>query len=287
MSTFIFVDNWLTTLASPASSGATTLTFSQTVPTIAAGQILPITLNDAATGAVFEVVYATANSGSNATVIRGQEGTAAVSWLASDNAYAPGATSGTLGAMQQTNVPIKTNSPLQFVDIASDTISNFSTLTQINVTPFSIPAGAITQGAVLRVIGRGEFAVGSPTTISFQVKVGSHLFGSIVNVANGNPYAVSGPNGGWVFSTTAICTLAGSSGNLRNLIGLQSLADIAGPSSVTGGAFTTQGEQSTSINTTIANTVTFWAAFGAASVSNTVTMDNCSIEIIYPQNVVT
>jgi len=281
MSTFLFANNWLTTLASPAGSTDTTLTFSENVPTIGAGQILPITLNDAATGAVFEIVYATANSGANATVIRGQEGTSAVSWLAADNAYAPGATKGVLAAMQQTNVPITTNSPLQFVNVAADTKANFSTYTQINTTSFTIPAGALSQGAVLEISGSGSFAVGAPTTLALEVQVGGQVFSQIIHPSS-VPYSVSGPTGAFLFSVSAACTVAGTSGNLSVVSGYYALRDFntANPAYLSG-TFTT------SVNTTIGNAVRILAQYGAASSSNTLTLEAWSVNILYPQTVVT
>jgi len=47
---------------------------------------MPLTLNDAATGLVYEIVYVTAISGAALTVLRGQEGTTAQNWNAGDYA---------------------------------------------------------------------------------------------------------------------------------------------------------------------------------------------------------
>jgi hypothetical protein len=90
MPAFIFANNVSTTLANPITSTtqtSITLTSSANLPTIAAGQIFVLTLNDAATQSVFEVLYCTARSGATLTVTRGQEGTAATTWLGGDYAY--------------------------------------------------------------------------------------------------------------------------------------------------------------------------------------------------------
>lgn len=87
---FTFANNINTTLAAAASNTATTLSLVTTagIPTsLPSGTYFALTLNDAATRSVFEVVYVTAVSGSNVTVVRGQENTAANSWLAGDYAY--------------------------------------------------------------------------------------------------------------------------------------------------------------------------------------------------------
>ena len=89
MTTYVFANNVNTTLASVASSSATTLTLSSStnLPTLSAGQIMPLTLNDAATGSVYEVVYVTAISGATLTVTRAQEGTGAQNWSVGDFAF--------------------------------------------------------------------------------------------------------------------------------------------------------------------------------------------------------
>lgn len=91
MSQFVWADNVNTTLASGITSSATslTLTSSANLPTLTAGQVFVLTLNDAATQSVFEIVYCTAISGATCSGLsRGQEGTAAQAWLALDYAYA-------------------------------------------------------------------------------------------------------------------------------------------------------------------------------------------------------
>ncbi|MFM0128775.1 hypothetical protein [Paraburkholderia sediminicola] len=92
MTVFTCANNINTTLAGAVSTGATTITLSGTanLPTsIPAGEVLVITLNDAATRGNFEIVYATARTGATLTALRGQEGTAALAWLTGDFAYSP------------------------------------------------------------------------------------------------------------------------------------------------------------------------------------------------------
>ncbi|MGU2415213.1 gp53-like domain-containing protein [Burkholderia cenocepacia] len=87
---FIFANNVSTTLAGAISSTSTTVTLSSAAnlpSSIPAGKMLVITLNDQATRQTFEVMYATAISGATLTVLRGQEGTAALAWSAGDFAY--------------------------------------------------------------------------------------------------------------------------------------------------------------------------------------------------------
>ena len=94
---YVVADNVSTTLATAASSTATTFTLASAanLPTLSAGQAMPLTMNDAATGLIYEVVYVTAISGVTLTVVRAQEGTGAQNWNIGDYAFcAP--TSGTV-----------------------------------------------------------------------------------------------------------------------------------------------------------------------------------------------
>lgn len=89
MSTFVFANNVSTSLGSAISSTATTITLASgaNLPIVPPGSYFPLTLNDKATGTVYEIVYVTAITGVSLTVIRGQEGTTAQSWLVGDYAY--------------------------------------------------------------------------------------------------------------------------------------------------------------------------------------------------------
>lgn len=92
-------------LASGISSTATSLTVSSgtgsAFPTPVAGQsYFKLTLIDAATESINEIVHVTARSGDNFTIVRGREGTAARSWSVSDLAVNM-VTAGTIAAMAQ------------------------------------------------------------------------------------------------------------------------------------------------------------------------------------------
>lgn len=97
MSQFVIANNVNTQLATAALSTATTLVLasSANLPTLTGGQMMPLALNDAATGGIYETVYATAISGATLTVLRGQEGTSALNWNVGDFALC-GPTAGTV-----------------------------------------------------------------------------------------------------------------------------------------------------------------------------------------------
>ena len=106
---FILVNNFNTTLSAASSSTATTFTVSSSanLPTLAAGEVLPITLNDAATRLVFEICYVTSISGNILTVERAQEGTSAQNWNVGDYIW-NGPTAGT-SLLQNTTDPFTTS----------------------------------------------------------------------------------------------------------------------------------------------------------------------------------
>lgn len=102
---FVFANNAATTLAAPISATATSLTVQSGTgaefPNPGVGQQFAATLNDAATGLLYEIVYCTAISADTFTTIaRGQEGTTARAWLAGD-LIANVPTAGQMAAMVQ------------------------------------------------------------------------------------------------------------------------------------------------------------------------------------------
>ncbi len=199
MSTFVFANNVNTTLAAGINSTATTITLTSSahLPTLAAGEIFALTLNDAATQSVFEIVYVTAITGATLTVIRGQENTAAQSWLTGDYAYG----SNTAGILES------------FVQSGSEPGSGFVTLdppTQqsgsINVGgPINTGSGAAVaagDGGFGRSASTGAILIGgssSSATIDYGVTVGGEVTinkGLYVAGAFGSPVVESGAGGG-------------------------------------------------------------------------------------------
>lgn len=111
--TYVFANNVNTTLAAAATNTDTTIQIasSTNLPSLTTGQIMPLTLNDAATGNIYEIVYVTAISGTSLTVIRAQEGTGAQNWSIGDYAFSDN-TAGTTSSTLVPNATPGTQSPL-------------------------------------------------------------------------------------------------------------------------------------------------------------------------------
>lgn len=198
--TFVISNNVNTTLATAATSSSTTLTLasSANLPTLSAGQVMPLTLNDAATGQIYEVVYVTAISGVTLTVTRAQEGTGAQNWNIGDFAYcAP--TAGTVAMINgnpanQFQVAPATQ-PAHAVQLGqlgnagvvpgrllrTSVYRNQGGVLTVNIngSGFS-PAGtnvftplAATSAVRATVLGAGGAGAGAPATASGQVSFGS------------------------------------------------------------------------------------------------------------------
>ena len=101
MTNFVYANNVSTTLAAATTSAMTTLTLASAtnLPTLMPGYVLPLTLNDAATRMIYEVVYVTAITGTTLTVMRAQEGTAAQNWAIGDYAFSA-VTAGAMNALR-------------------------------------------------------------------------------------------------------------------------------------------------------------------------------------------
>ncbi len=85
---FLFANNAISTLAGPISNTATTVNLTAgsgaLFPNPGSGQQFSLTLIDQATGLLNEIMYVTTRVTDTLTVVRAQEGTTALNWLAGD-----------------------------------------------------------------------------------------------------------------------------------------------------------------------------------------------------------
>lgn len=162
MTYFVYANNISTQLAAAATSSDTTLTLASAtnLPTLTTGQILPLTLNDQATGLVYEVVYVTSISGATVTCTRGQEGTSALNWSIGD--YVEGmATAGT----QATS----TGNPNNKFQLATGTDSNQAA-----------PLSQLQSGSYTYAVDTSGTA--NTITATFSPAISSFVDGQVVRV---------------------------------------------------------------------------------------------------------
>ena len=177
MTAFVFANYVDTTLAAAASSTATSLSLSSSanLPVLGPGEIMPLTLNDAATGLVYEIVYVTAISGTTLTILRGQEGTSAQNWSSGDYAFVS-PTADTVAPVVGTHSPV-----------ASETLPAVNRLV---VTPGTLTAAIDLTLNDQSAAGSSVTAFGSAA--AYDVTVQSP-------VTTGSPY-IELPDGSQVYS---------------------------------------------------------------------------------------
>ena len=178
MPQFIFGNFINTTLSAAATSTDTSLsvTSATNFPTLETGQQLPITLINAATQTVYEIIYVTAISGTTLTVLRGQEGTVAQAWSIGD------LVKGCITAATVSPSP-GTHSP-----VSSETLP--VTLGTLKVTP-----GTLTEDITLTTPNAGD--PGSETTIYGSASAYTTTVST--GVTSGSPY-IELPDGSQVYS---------------------------------------------------------------------------------------
>ncbi len=204
MALFLFANNASSVLASAISSTATVIDLSPGTgalfPNPAAGQQFTLTLNDAATGLVYEIVYCTARSTDTLTVVRGQEGTAAVSWLANDRAFLT-ATAGALGSLAPLASPALTGTPTVPTAVGG-TNSTQAASTAFVAANFAALAGNSAQ----------QFSVAAGT-VDTQAAALAQVFGWKAGTLSGN-HTIAAADGGTIFAVTsasAVVTLPAAS----------------------------------------------------------------------------
>lgn len=213
MSIEIYSNNASTTLASAINATAVSLSVlsgtGAEFPNPTAGQFFRLTLNDALTGAVFEVLYCTSRSGDTLSVQRGQEGTTAHSWVSGDKVFA-GPTAGAMGNLAQ-QVQVQENVFNYAVDSGSAN-AYVVTLTPTNLsTPVPgavinwLAANANTGPSTVQVNGGSVYPllgpartplqggeVGAFCTMTFDAAFSSYV---LVNSTGGAPQVPSTVNG--------------------------------------------------------------------------------------------
>ncbi|MCK7098854.1 hypothetical protein L8P93_15035 [Enterobacter kobei] len=228
-------NNAQTVLSAGISSSATTLTVNTGTgalfPAPVSGtSFYKLTLVDAATGQLTEIMHVTARTGDVMTVLRAQEGTTARAWSANDIA-ANMLTSGSLSFFAQNESPKFTGAPL------APTPSQADNSTKIATTAFV--AGAITAnpGRLINVLTFTASGTYKPTSGTKKIRVrivggGGAGGGAAASTVSGYISCSDGGGGGTYGETGLIDATAISSVSV--IVGLGGTSVIGGNGS-TGG----------------------------------------------------
>jgi len=174
MSKLIFANNATSNLVAAISNSSTALQLTPNTgmlfPSPTSGQYFILTMTDAATGLIHEIMYGTAKSSDTITVVRGQENTTARAWLVGDyvSCYP---TAGTQATFAQ---PDQLQQGAYSFSIAGGTANALSAAIAGDLA--TVPAG-------MPLIVQAISANTVPATL--QLTIGSMVF-SAVNIVKGN-----------------------------------------------------------------------------------------------------
>ena len=208
---YIFSNDINTTLAVAINSTQTTISVasSANLPTLAAGEVLPITLSDAATHSNYEVCYCTAISGTDLTVLRGMEGTTAQAWLLNDLCY----NAHTAGTTASFDGGLGTDSGAANAYVV--TVPMTLTAYQVGMVVRFIPANASTLGgSTINVNGLGVVDLLGQAGLALQEK--EVATGLTAAIYNGTAFVLLYSIGGTVQVPPA--TASGQAVNLGQII---------------------------------------------------------------------
>ena len=196
MAQFLFANNAVTTLAGPITNTSTTLNVSAGTsalfPVPGAGQFFCLTLQDAATRLLTEIMHVTAVSGDTFTVARAQENTTALNWLANDLAGNL-VTAGALVSFAQTNsIP---TSIYEGTDTGSANALVVTTTTPASSAPVAGQISVVTKSST-----------SGPNTGAVSLRIGSSDTSHSVVYNDGSALT----SGAWLASATAVLFFTGS-----------------------------------------------------------------------------
>ncbi|WP_431613614.1 glycine-rich domain-containing protein [Enterobacter roggenkampii] len=202
--TLLTANNAQTVLAAGISASATSLTVNSGTgalfPAVTSGvSFFKLTLVDAATGQLSEIVHVTARTGDSMTIVRAQEGTTARAWSANDIA-ANMLTAGTIALLAPLDSPSLTGTPTVptaapgtnttqaastgFVGAAISAVSGRMLGAPLIFTSsgsYTPSAGA--KAIIVQVVGGGGGGGGTPATSSTQNSVGGGGGGGAIAVS--------------------------------------------------------------------------------------------------------
>ncbi|MBI4044777.1 MAG: hypothetical protein HY392_03650 [Candidatus Diapherotrites archaeon] len=148
----------------------------------------------------------------------------------------------------------------------SSAIANTTTETNFD-TSYTLPADALTTGKVLKIKAQGKYSSTATPNLNLRIKYGSTTLvqSGSVNVVN------TASNQGWLVEGTIIARTTGSTGTAMATGYFHNGRNNNMPLTNAG---------ATTIDTTTANTLQVSAQWNTASPSNTITLENITIEAL-------
>lgn len=217
MSQILFANNAQSTLAGGISSTATTASLAigtgALFPNPSAGQYFVMTFTDTATGLLNEIIHVTAISGDTITMVRGQEGTDALSWQASDLANNR-LTAGQMSALAQ-STSLRTPLPAGTTTFYVSTTGNDTTGNGSSGAPWATGQHAVNMiqdgydfdGDAIALVQFADGTYGNSIILNGPL-VGANGTASLVLAGN------SGAPTNVFFSTTGPCVAAENGGQM-------------------------------------------------------------------------
>lgn len=247
--TLLSANNASTVLSAGISASSTTLTVNTGTgglfPSPVSGtSFFKLTLIDAATGTLTEIVHVTARTGDTMTIVRGQEGTVSRLWSANDIA-ANMMTAGTLSLLAQKDLTLQISNNLSEI-AAAGAVAQAAARVNLGIAArlqkftasgsFTVPAG-VTTLYISGCAGGGGGGGGSSSTASSSAATcggsggaGQSVQRVPVSVTPGQIIPVVIGNGGTAGAGSATGTNAsnGGSGGVTSLGSLMSLTPGSG-----------------------------------------------------------
>jgi hypothetical protein len=224
---FIFANNVNTSLSAALSSTATTMTISSTtgLPSLPVGDSIPMTLLDAATRSVREIVYVTNIGGSTLTIERGQEGTAALNWQVGDYVYSDNTAETTAPSNQAVGGILSGSMPnpgsVNLGGVLTGTLPSPG-LASGSVAETQVASGAIHRAQLSTETAAGSISIGGDDVVVYSLIGGIFSFYTYHGAANAVPQ-----------STGQAVVLGHNSSIGEGVLGLYNINFASSPTSTT------------------------------------------------------
>ena len=250
---FLFANNATSILAAPVTIGATTLQLEagtgSLFPNPGASQVTAITLVDAATGLINEIVYCTAITGDVMTVTRAQENTTAKNWKVGDYVgnYLTAGTAANFGQNGVTQIVAGTNVTISPTSGKGAVTINATGGVNELLAGAGISVSSATGNVTVGNTGILGVAAGSGMNVSVSAGVATLTNSGVLAVTAGSNITVSQTGGTVTINANAPTLTIGTTPIAGGVVGGMLYENASGDLGITnllytaGGGFTFSG----------------------------------------------